>query len=39
MQIRKYREEDLPAIMALGNEAWRPIRRRILLVTTRRKKK
>ena len=27
MQIRKYREEDLPAIMALGNEAWRPIRR------------
>lgn len=27
MQIRKYREEDLPAVMELGNVAWRPIRR------------
>jgi len=27
MNIRQYREDDLPFIMALGNEAWRPIRR------------
>ena len=27
MQIRKYKKEDLPFIMELGNVAWRPIRR------------